>query len=1022
MPNLEQQFLEKENFYLAFKRLSYYLKQSNEWYDPIDLSTYEANLETNLYKLIEKIKSNEFSTQPIEPLPFPKKNSKENQERLRQYFKISIEDQIVWIAIVNVIGKFFEERMPFWSYGNRLFQPIWYDENGKLTRGGYTNSASNFYRKWNQSWPFYRRHISMTIKTMGLKSNFKTIDLDSEIEKNIFEEEKNEQFANYEYLDPNFWLGRKTDKLYWAGVDFKNFFPSISAEHVLKCIKKYVVRTSGRKRDDTTLIFNTIEKLLKFPLNIDGWDEKLLLNENYVNLKSLSVYEGVPTGLLVSGFLANIAMLDVDILLNDYILKNKKIALFKFVDDQIILSDSKKELLLFLNFYKSILSNSSTGVDFQEEKTLPENCFNLNSKGNFILERKAKPIVNIQFPEPLMTNTLLKMSAINEEDYQLLDDQEIDNIISDLKHFLLADFPDSEMKRETRMAFASMKLCALSKFIKPKFKNLDLSLDDNLEEYKKHIKINTKDKRYKNELEKIKKIYLNNRLDIELKIVNKKYNEIFILLLKAANENPDKLKLWKRLIEFCFNTGFDGLKLVLRDIIKIKIHDDGKEYILHYCLFLIQEKSLLANSIVNQDSSFWKVYTSKKIIISVGKLNIKKEFLNYIKKPFAIQSLNNFNEVQSILKGEIKESIEPFLLYILNSSNDSLKISIWEKYIEQINLTLPLSWSLLIMFPNKIPKTIIRNIQNIDKLKIESLSNLIFENYEFRNKKNGIIYEMFEGRIDELKEFSESYSEIFKILSQENENYISLNKWLKNVLNHSKNNSWLDVRLFEWSILEIIKQIGNALIEEQKKDTIFYQSNIYSFHPSNYLIPKEWILNEQLTWKKWKNTIRTHKIILNDEEFILNDTRYFPAEKRWKNNEISYFFGLKDITLILELSTLMVKLFSKSFSWKNHANKIKFIDQHFNEVSNILESVSVSSDTRLLLSNIFSKSNLIDYNLNGIFIFDDGKTINSLPDFITEINAIQASLQKNHLELIGSKPRQLTVLDIDKINLALRLN
>ena len=55
MGNLEQQFLNKENFYLAFKRLNYYLQQSNEWHDPIELAKYEANLETNIYKLIEEL-------------------------------------------------------------------------------------------------------------------------------------------------------------------------------------------------------------------------------------------------------------------------------------------------------------------------------------------------------------------------------------------------------------------------------------------------------------------------------------------------------------------------------------------------------------------------------------------------------------------------------------------------------------------------------------------------------------------------------------------------------------------------------------------------------------------------------------------------------------------------------------------------------------------------------------------------------------------------------------------------------
>ncbi|WP_435522671.1 hypothetical protein [Chryseobacterium indoltheticum] len=72
------------------------------------------------------------------------------------------------------------------------------------------------------------------------------------------------------------------------------------------------------------------------------------------------------------------------------------------------------------------------------------------------------------------------MSNLNDEDYDLLDSDELQKIEADLEHFLLADFPDAEMRRETRMAFASFKLCQLAKHIKPDFRKLDKSYYQNI--------------------------------------------------------------------------------------------------------------------------------------------------------------------------------------------------------------------------------------------------------------------------------------------------------------------------------------------------------------------------------------------------------------------------------------------------------------------------------------------------------------------------------------------------------------
>jgi hypothetical protein len=67
----------------------------------------------------------------------------------------------------------------------------------------------------------------------------------------------------------------------------------------------------------------------------------------------------------------------------------------------------------------------------------------------------------------------------------------------------------------------------------------------------------------------------------------KDFKKIFKLLLKSACENPDKLKLWKRCIEFCYITGFDGIKNIVKSIKDTDLHYEGKGYIQVYCVLIL---------------------------------------------------------------------------------------------------------------------------------------------------------------------------------------------------------------------------------------------------------------------------------------------------------------------------------------------------------------------------------------------------------------------------------------------------
>ena len=154
--NIFETICSRENLILAWRRVENSYHHGDVWFDELELSAYKFNLLNNLEKLSEKMKTGTYQMRPIKPAPYPKgkkvvKDDGENEHeelRVRQSFCIHVEDQIVWMAVYGVLGPYFEEDMPAWSYGNRLFLNTWKDENGHWINGVYITTSKLFYRKW----------------------------------------------------------------------------------------------------------------------------------------------------------------------------------------------------------------------------------------------------------------------------------------------------------------------------------------------------------------------------------------------------------------------------------------------------------------------------------------------------------------------------------------------------------------------------------------------------------------------------------------------------------------------------------------------------------------------------------------------------------------------------------------------------------------------------------------------------------------------------------------------------------
>lgn len=1061
MPSYQDRFLNKENFYLAFKKLRQYLDQANEWYNQVELEAYEAQLPSKIFRLLEEIENRTYRPKEIQPLPFPKKN-KEDAKEMRPYFRVSLDDQLIWIAIINVIGEAVESKLPFWNYGNRLYRPLWYenDEKGvkKLQKGGFANSSSWFYRKWNQSWPLYRRHVSIAIKVMAHNANFSTEDLSDEKEQLLFEENELQNVDKVSYFDKNFWPKGQLGKLYWAGTDFTRFFPSVDTDLVMLNMRSLLA-----ERNDVALILDLAEKMLTFPISLP-WDDKYFMDE--YRLQQAGTFTGLPTGLYAAGFLANLSLYEVDRRLHLWINEKRQIALFKYVDDQVILSNSPEALLEFLNFYQDLLKEKAEQIKFQPLKLAPTGVFGNDVDGKFTyLSDKPDHLGNeldIQYPEPLMTHTLKKMSDLNGEDFNLSDGEDLDKAQDDLEHFLIADFTETEMRRDTRMSFAAMKLCRLAKRIRPNFSNLDFSLHTNkeiiLNELSDQLKTISEEKEQRKLINDTIFEHFQTRFRVELQKVSKKYRRIFSLLIKACKENPDKVKLWKRTVEFCSYTGYDGIQDIFDTADLVEVHGESKVYIKSYCVLILQESMLQTNnSITGQSSSFWRSYTAWAFIKNIQAVSgyfseMAKSFHDY---PFVQETFFNFEVVSGLVfqtlqtlpeelkivndvntvtdnslifigPGQIDKTrfdltyfsrFEHHFWFLLNRTNKDVQYNLWIKNINGMNWEHPISWSIISLYPRSIPFPVFSSMPRSVNESIP-VEIRLSERYNFLNG-SGFMYDIFDSNPEIRSAYLSEYTNLQYAFDPQRKEQ-NLLEWFNSVQEETSKERWTDPRLSEWTMLEIISQIAEAYSEKinDKLQVIIRGLNLSCFHPANFIISSNWkVQRSKLTWESWRRKIRAKDAritIVNDSDLI-DDFRYFPSEKNWQS-KFYWLFGTREEDIIVCLTVLLVQLTARSFQWPSAASKRMFIDQLFSTALHAIESESLSSDTRLLVGAILSRKEAGLYYGEQPVQLSEGRSLRTLKDFKAELAKIQKKLEKYQFSMRDKMPRQLTMIDIDAMN------
>ena len=620
----------KENLILAWRRVENSYRHGDVWFDELEISAFKFNLVQNVERLSEQMKNGNYRMKPIKPAPYPKGSKVEvidgkecKKLRVRQSFCISVEDQVVWMAVYGLLGPYFEEEMPAWSYGNRMFLNCWKDEQGHWINGVYRTTSKNFYRKWQQGWPLYRHMLGACIKRMAFpgKTDEEVCDESQLLAIDENNAQVNEAFK-LPYLEKGY-FGTKDyhTKLYYVAIDLEKFYPSVKMDRIRKILLDAFQIGNAN-------FVSLIHALTSFVVVNDDSVGNAFSEEELceMDLYKDVVFDGLPTGLLVAGALANLYLLELDKKVIERLksVKTHRIMHFRYVDDHLFLSDDKEELIKWEKWYIQELKGMQLRVN--EAKTDDE------------------PVVfDSHYPTPLITQTLHKISDIAKMPLDLLNVNEFNMVFRDLQMLLVTDFPEEEIKKGTRTSFACTMLSRLTSDINVDYAEIHklrkewLSYVEKLPDDGKGVKkklrslVFTKGDTYPETLDKefmgivgeegnkyydaIIAAIGNSRKEIE-----KIEERIFQLLIFSLKEVPDKPKMWLRILDFCVYHTPEKIKELYWNLYEQKenkqIHPLGYEYIvsvmnIHLAMQVMRSMARLS---VNQYNSPRKKAVDEKLL------------------------------------------------------------------------------------------------------------------------------------------------------------------------------------------------------------------------------------------------------------------------------------------------------------------------------------------------------------------------------------------------------------------------
>lgn len=1050
-----------ENLNYAWIKTKSLLRMADGYLDRAEVAAFEIDLEQKLLEIHRQFEQGKYKLKKLRPLPRPKKIS-DDQPIDRQYYHVAIEDQVAWVALVNAIGPELDQKMMPWSYGNRLYRPAWFekDDDGQseLEIGPYRHSSGHLYRRFQHSWPLFRRHVTLTARMMVRKSKLNRDEMDTADQLATATAEREELV----YFQNGWWSNSsKTDRkneLFHASIDLEKFYPNLKLGAIVEGLGLAGALTEPKMQD-------LVNAMLDFKLDMSG-----MPNTSVENVEPEFVggrVEGLPTGLFVSGFLANAAMLPIDQAVAEKISADRNIGHFRFVDDHTIIAYDFDALCDWIIWYEDLLKNAGIGAIVNVDKYDPPELAE-----SIKLRKAGKPTADTQQkfneakglamqetridgrnPTKLMTKTLAQVSEIAAADIHILDDDDLIERLSMLEWLMLADIPEREIRPETRASFAAGQIASLVPALIQEFDGI-IEKARRLAEHQKRkldVERSTVDDRERYEARTAELIQELNLLekdqnDDETKLLKR----CFVLILQALREHPGKARLFYRIHQYCKVTGHPGLGKIEEWLTDTRA--EGRDSWADYYTALslqIMASGLLSTvaQLPKLDNLRSEIKAAESHLEDIANLNTKtfvlpsdrETWFHAIgRKEFGIaliQAAENLSQLPkySRLSDKFKTLSKSFLplrsdaplevwlqetgwsagvwahLAENTMRTEDEPSPAWIAFSSSFNVHQKLDLKAARRYPEHFPEAgwlhLLTSAQTMPEDDSAWLRQVIGKNPE---------------RLSDAKGSTKrTFARAARSLQTVNPKKLSLVDWTSELSECSP----LDPRRSEWTALEIVRKLlGDALTLGANLDTLD------RLHPDNVLLPIEWVStfkdrsgSSQLGWEEWRNVIEKsdqdknlhNKVELRAPASCIRDYRFAGSSK-------SGLPSSPDEQRLTAIGRILLGLLRGNHSaptvWNIRGNELIYRLPKARWFGNLAISSSTTQLLDACLSARPAESRTIARQPD-LFAWTSGELLNDvtydpvpifdLRDLFDRVSEAQQVLLENQLSVSANQPRQL---------------
>ncbi|RWN27574.1 RNA-directed DNA polymerase [Mesorhizobium sp.] len=1051
MSRIQQQLTGRENLVWAWEKSKRLYESADGAVDWASIAAFELDLERQLNAIAKDFTNLTYRLTPLILLPQPKKPDEEGNPRLRQSFHLAVRDQVAWNALINVIGPILDSKMPPWVYGHRLYKAAWFEQEGdeelRLALGPYRHSTGALYRKFKHSWPLFRRHVSLTARRM-----VNAIPHEEQLDPS------ERSALNYEdrpaYLSQSHWPSAKSGELHYVSIDLEKFYPSINRSAILRGLWQYL----PDYREDEWLR-GLIARLLKFSVSRDG---SALLGKSLVEpITRAGPLKGIPTGLMVAGFLSNVAMLRLDRLADRRLRRDCRIAQFRFVDDHAILAYDFDELRKWIEWYESQLARLGIGPKISATKFDPiemAKAYRADAKAADQAAARARSEIDGRHPSHLMTKTLALVSELASADFDTLSAHSKGEKLNELEWLLLADLPDREIRADTRAAFAAGRIASLV----PLATTPSIEL---LRGWRELARLESKFKHrpseeLRSERDAAREIVKIHRL-IEFNGYTKRVDHYFKLMFQALLDHPDKPRLFIRVLDYCRSTGHSGTGSILKWLWS---HEDGPlrplaAYLRPLAIQTIARHVVTASNDLKDGRLLERQRrTARRYLLSLTKSDTRLQ-LKITIDAAAVESVATIYSA-SALRVSIALAADAVAERPTASSGFRRSIEALREEIGSIPITAPsMEWRALTGYPLGVWSHWLEgrtkpNLTEPSAIWLRTAASLDPRNrFDWQNLRKGLRAVQLEGAaaggtiglarfrprdagliLDHLrtglpvslarrageplvvKRLRRHLSELAKA-----HNMISLENWVGRlgvigISNH-------DPRRSEWTALEILRQLLASITTFDSLE----EAALDELHPSNVLLPRRWLepppagQPKGWTWETWRYAVRTPALSVKVVRYPIADYRRQPlGDLDPTDTQAQWRARLRGCGLLL--LGLIAQDFRLPASWN-----VRGLERDIASfVRATLEQVPMSSLTHAIIeAALLPRSVETAIMRSAPWAFFGARTVRTINDtradpplisgvdeLLDAIKDAQSTLEVRQISVLDNAPRQLLPMNV----------